>query len=125
MTGRNLAPMPDRMSLMGCLSSEKGDFSLYVMLSSSPFCTATLDDILALNIENILDRRLQTLVYQLNMADLLSILLCYFGTHICVVVEESESKFIFKFETDGSLKAADVLSYVLQRLEKRFTSSLI
>jgi DNA-directed RNA polymerase subunit D len=38
-----------------------------------------------------------------------------------VVVEESESKFIFKFETDGSLKAADVLSYVLQRLEKRFT----
>ena len=29
---------------------------------------ATLDDILALNIENILDRRLQTLVYQLNMA---------------------------------------------------------
>ena len=29
---------------------------------------ATLDDILALTIENILDRRLQTLVYQLNMA---------------------------------------------------------
>jgi small subunit ribosomal protein S4 len=29
---------------------------------------ATLDDILALNIENILDRRLQTLVYQMNMA---------------------------------------------------------
>ncbi|WP_337860174.1 30S ribosomal protein S4 [Ferroplasma sp.] len=29
---------------------------------------ATLDDILTLNIENILDRRLQTLVYQLNMA---------------------------------------------------------
>ncbi len=29
---------------------------------------AMLDDILALNIENILDRRLQTLVYQLNMA---------------------------------------------------------
>ena len=29
---------------------------------------ATLDDILALTLENILDRRLQTLVYQLNMA---------------------------------------------------------
>jgi small subunit ribosomal protein S4 len=29
---------------------------------------ATLDDILALTLENILDRRLQTMVYQLNMA---------------------------------------------------------
>ncbi|WP_337860175.1 DNA-directed RNA polymerase subunit D [Ferroplasma sp.] len=38
-----------------------------------------------------------------------------------VVVEEDASKFIFKFETDGSLKAKDVLNYALQRLIQRFT----
>ncbi|MGE9810070.1 hypothetical protein ACLIKE_01855 [Ferroplasma acidiphilum] len=29
---------------------------------------------------------------------------------------------MFKFETDGSLKASDVLSYALHRLENRFTA---
>jgi DNA-directed RNA polymerase subunit D len=39
-----------------------------------------------------------------------------------VVVEEDNSKFIFKFETDGSLKASEVLSYAIQRLKTRYTS---
>ena len=38
-----------------------------------------------------------------------------------VVVEEDESKFIFKFETDGSLSAVDTLKYALKRLPERFT----
>jgi DNA-directed RNA polymerase subunit D len=39
-----------------------------------------------------------------------------------VVVEEDENNFIFKFETDGSLRAVDVLKYALKRLPERFTS---
>jgi DNA-directed RNA polymerase subunit D len=39
-----------------------------------------------------------------------------------VIVEEDNSKFIFKFETDGSLKAKDVLNYALQRLNQRFAT---
>ncbi len=37
-----------------------------------------------------------------------------------VKIEENDTKFIFRFETDGSLKAIDVLGYALKRIENRF-----
>ncbi len=37
-------------------------------------------------------------------------------------IREDDSKFIFQFETDGSLNAKDTLDYALQRLKSRFAS---
>ncbi|MEM0139260.1 MAG: DNA-directed RNA polymerase subunit D [Ferroplasma sp.] len=34
---------------------------------------------------------------------------------------EDKNKFIFKFETDGSMKACEVLGYALKRLQERYT----
>jgi DNA-directed RNA polymerase subunit D len=39
-----------------------------------------------------------------------------------VKIDEDDTRFIFKFETDGSLKAIDVLDYAIKRLEDRFNT---
>ena len=36
-----------------------------------------------------------------------------------VKIVEDDTRFIFKFETDGSLKAIDVLNYALKRIPQR------